>query len=375
MKTPENKEVLKYFDQNFLNKATNYNKSILLNSVFQKFTTWLFLGLIIFLIWKNNYFSNKISIIAALIIFFIFSIILILINLPFQYYQEFIIEHKFALSNQTFSAWIIDTFKDSSLSIIINTISLTSIYAIILYIPKYWWFAAAAVFILFIIIANFIFPILIDPLFYKFTPLKDNQLKQEILKITTTAGIDVKAILVADASKKTNKVNAYITGIGKTKRIVIYDNLLNNYSKKEVLSVIAHEVGHWKYKHILINIFIQAIAIILLFLILFLMQLNLNIGVSAKLIILFFIFTILISFIVSPLQNSISRYFEKQADITSLALTKDPDTQILMFEKLAKSNLSDVNPNKIIKYIIYTHPPILERITNAYNYKMQNNLN
>jgi len=375
MKTPENKEVLKYFDQNFLNKATNYNKSILLNSVFQKFTTWLFLGLIIFLIWKNNYFSNKISIIAALIIFFIFSIILILINLPFQYYQEFIIEHKFALSNQTFSAWIIDTLKDSSLSIIINTISLTSIYAIILYIPKYWWFAAAAVFILFIIIANFIFPILIDPLFYKFTPLKDNQLKQEILKITTTAGIDVKAILVADASKKTNKVNAYITGIGKTKRIVIYDNLLNNYSKKEVLSVIAHEVGHWKYKHILINIFIQAIAIILLFLILFLMQLNLNIGVSAKLIILFFIFTILISFIVSPLQNSISRYFEKQADITSLALTKDPDTQILMFEKLAKSNLSDVNPNKIIKYIIYTHPPILERITNAYNYKMQNNLN
>ena len=375
MKTPENKEVLKYFDQNFLNKATNYNKSILLNSVFQKFTTWLFLGLIIFLIWENNYFSNKISIIAALIIFFIFSIILILINLPFQYYQEFIIEHKFALSNQTFSAWIIDTLKDSSLSIIINTISLTSIYAIILYIPKYWWFAAAAVFILFIIIANFIFPILIDPLFYKFTPLKDNQLKQEILKITTTAGIDVKAILVADASKKTNKVNAYITGIGKTKRIVIYDNLLNNYSKKEVLSVIAHEVGHWKYKHILINIFIQAIAIILLFLILFLMQLNLNIGVSAKLIILFFIFTILISFIVSPLQNSISRYFEKQADITSLALTKDPDTQILMFEKLAKSNLSDVNPNKIIKYIIYTHPPILERITNAYNYKMQNNLN
>ena len=116
----------------------------------------------------------------------------------------------------------------------------------------------ARAFIIFIIFANFIFPILIDPLFYKFKPLEDEELKKEILVITDKAGISVGSILVADASKKTNKVNAYFTGIGKSKRIVIYDNLLEKYSKDEVLSVIAHEVGHWKYMHILKNILIKS---------------------------------------------------------------------------------------------------------------------
>jgi len=118
IRTPNNKEVLKYFDNNFLNKATNYNKTILLTSVAQKFLTWIFVAIIIFLLKNNLYINNRITIVAAAIIFIIFSIILFLINLPLQYYQEFIIEHKFALSSQTFSSWFTDILKDSTISII-----------------------------------------------------------------------------------------------------------------------------------------------------------------------------------------------------------------------------------------------------------------
>ncbi|MCL4384777.1 MAG: M48 family metallopeptidase [Cyanobacteria bacterium] len=364
IRTPDNKDVLKYFDNNFLNKATNYNKTILLTSVAQKLLTWAFLVIIIFLLKNNSYINNRITIMAAAVIFVIFNIILFLINLPLQYYQEFIVEHKFALSSQTFSSWFTDILKDSTISIIINTLGLTAIYALIIYLPKHWWIAAAAVFILFIIIASFIFPLIIDPLFYKFSPLNDAKLKQNIIDITGKAGVNVGNILVADARKKTNKVNAYFTGIGKTERIVIYDNLLNQYTKKEVLSVIAHEVGHWKYKHVIINIAIQTVAVVILFFILSLLKSGLNMGVSVKLIMIFLIVIMLISFISTPLQNYISRYFEKQADKVALDLTNDPDTQILMFVKLAKSNLSDVKPGIIIKYMVYSHPPIMERINN-----------
>ena len=364
IRTPDNKDVLKYFDNNFLNKATNYNKTILLTSVAQKLLTWAFLVIIIFLLKNNSYINNRITIIAAAVIFIIFNIILFLINLPLQYYQEFVVEHRFALSSQTFSSWFTDILKDSTISIIINTLGLTAIYALIIYLPKHWWIAAAAVFILFIIIASFIFPLIIDPLFYKFSPLNDTKLKQNIIDITGKAGVNAGNILVADASKKTNKVNAYFTGIGKTERIVIYDNLLNQYTKKEVLSVIAHEVGHWKYKHVIINIAIQSVAVVILFFILSLLKSGLDMGISVKLIMIFLIVIMLISFISTPLQNYISRYFEKQADKVALDLTNDPDTQILMFVKLAKSNLSDVKPGIIIKYMVYSHPPIMERINN-----------
>ena len=152
--------------------------------------------------------------------------------------------------------------------------------------------------------------------------------------------------------------------MGKTKRIVIYDNLLNQYTKKEVLSVIAHEVGHWKYKHVIKNMAMEAAGIIILFFILYLLKSGLQLGASVKLVLILFILFSLISYITMPLQNFVSRYFEGQADRTAVELTEDPLTQVSMLEKLARSNLADVDPNNIVKYFIYSHPPIMERIKN-----------
>jgi len=361
-RTPESKDVLKYFDSTFLIKATNYNKTVLLLSIAERFLTWAFMAGIIYIFWKNFYASNRIPIILAAALFALFSIILFLIILPLQYYREFVVDHRFALSNQAPPAWFVDVLKDRAISLIINTLGLTTIYALIIYLPKHWWIAAAAIFILFIIIASFISPVIIDPLFYKFSVLEDKQLTNEIIKITQKAGISIGSILVADTSKKTNRVNAYFTGVGKTKRIVIYDNLLNQYTKKEVLSVIAHEVGHWKYKHIVKNIAMGAAGIIILFFIMYLLKSGLQPGASVKLVLILFILFGLISYITMPLQNFVSRYFERQADKIAVELIADPQTQLLMLEKLARSNLANVKPNNIVKYLIYSHPPIMERI-------------
>jgi len=306
----------------------------------------------------------------AAALFALFSIILFLIILPLQYYREFVIDHRFALSNQTLPSWFIDILKDRAISLIINTLGLSTIYTLIIYLPKHWWIAAAAIFILFIIIASFISPVIIDPLFYKFSILEDKQLTNEIINVTEKAGVSIGSILVADASKKTNRVNAYFTGVGKTKRIVIYDNLLNQYTKKEVLSVIAHEVGHWKYKHIVKNIAMGAAGIIILFFIMYSLKSGLQLGTSVKLVLILFILFGLISYITMPLQNFVSRYFEGQADKTAVELTADPQTQVFMLEKLARSNLANVKPNNIVKYLIYSHPPIMERINSIILYTL-----
>ncbi|MCG2791623.1 MAG: M48 family metallopeptidase [Actinomycetia bacterium] len=369
-RTPESKDVLKYFDSTFLIKATNYNKTVLLISIAERFLTWAFMAGIIYIFWKNFYASNRIPLILAAALFALFSIILFLIILPLQYYREFVIDHRFALSNQTLPSWFIDILKDRAISLIINTIGLSTIYALIIYLPKHWWIAAAAIFILFIIIASFISPVIIDPLFYKFSILEDKQLTNEIINVTEKAGVSIGSILVADASKKTNRVNAYFTGVGKTKRIVIYDNLLNQYTKKEVLSVIAHEVGHWKYKHIVKNIAMGAAGIIILFFIMYSLKAGLQLGASVKLVLILFILFGLISYITMPLQNFVSRYFEGQADNIAVELTADPQTQVFMLEKLARSNLANVKPNNIVKYLIYSHPPIMERIKSIILYTL-----
>ncbi|MDD3521087.1 MAG: M48 family metallopeptidase [Actinomycetota bacterium] len=362
IKSSESKDVLSYFDSDFLKKASDYNRTVLLVSVLERFMTWAFMGLLLFLLWNNVYMSTRVHVMLAALIFFLFTLALFLFLLPLQYYQEFAISHRFGLSNQTLSAWFVEAIKEGVLYMIISTIGLTAIYAVMIHSPKYWWIIAIAVFIVFIVFANFIFPILIDPLFYKFEPLKDAELEKEILLLAESAKISVGSILVADASRKTNKVNAYFTGIGKSKRIVIYDNLLNKYSKKEVLSVIAHEMGHWKYMHIAKNIAIGIAGMVILFFIMFILKGGLNMAVSARLVLILFIAFSLIAYMTNPLSNMISRHFEVQADMKAAELTGDSGTQIEMLQKLARSNLSYVSPSGVLKFLIYTHPPIMDRI-------------
>jgi STE24 endopeptidase len=322
---------------------------------------------ILFIFWKNFYFNNRIPILLAAGIFALFSVVIFLIVLPLQYYRGFVIDHSFGLSNQTLASWFMDVLKDRAITLVINTAALTLLYTLIIYIPGNWWMVASAVFIIFLIVVVFIYPILIDPLFYNFSPLEDKELQKSIIKMTDDAGIEVEKILIADASTKTNRVNAYFTGLGNTKRIVIYDNLLNNYSKEETLSVIAHEIGHWKYRHIFLSIIMGAAGIFMIMFILKLIQANINLNTSVKLVIILFIVFSLLNYLSMPLQNFVSRQFEKQADRTVFELTGDRDTQVEILGNLARSNLSNVDPGPVLKYILYTHPPTMDRIRSLNN--------
>jgi STE24 endopeptidase len=361
-KITENKEILKYFDKNLLTKAFNYNKTSLLLSISQRLIEWTFIGVIVFTVWKYFKSNPHISLLKASGYFAIFFILLYLILLPLQFYREFVIEHHYGLSNQTAGSWFLDIAKERALSFFISFSALIIIYLLLTHIPKYWWAISAAIFILFFILNFIISPLIIDPLFYKFKPLKDVELQTDIINLADKAGLRIDKILVADASKKTNTVNAYFTGFGISKRIVIYDNLLNKYSKKEVLSVISHEISHWKYRHILKNIIMGIISIGAIFFILKMILAKLQLTSDIRAVFIIFIFFTLVSFISLPVQNSISRFFEKQADNYAVILTEDADTQVNLFKKLAESNLAEVSPGPVIEFILYSHPSIMERI-------------
>lgn len=258
--------------------------------------------------------------------------------------------------------WFGDYGKSKAIDIVISVGAMTGIYALILYVPRYWWLIAASVMAVFIIIAAYLYPILIDPLFYKFKKLDDKKLEENILEITDSAGIEVGEILIADASRKTIRANAYFTGIGNTKRIVLYDNLIDNFSSKEILNVVAHEAGHWRYSHVLKSIGLSIAGVFLGFFILSLIFSRTGLIGDIRIIFILVLIVSLFTFLILPLQNMVSRYFERQTDEIALEITHGYDTQITLMTRLAESNLSDVNPHPLIKYILYSHPPILERI-------------
>ena len=359
--------VRQYFDDDLLLKASNYNRVSLNISIASRFLSWSIMSGIIIVFFK--YFkSTRINIFLAFSFIVLFYLLIQLILLPLAYYRGYIIEHRFGLSNQTLAVWFSDYLKENGISILISSLGMTGIYALMVYIPKYWWIISSAVLAIFIVAITYLYPILIDPLFYKFEKLKDTNFQEQIINIAGKAGIEVKEVLVADASRKTNKANAYFTGIGGSKRIVVFDNLINNFSRKETLSVIAHEIGHWYNWHIFKSIIIGIISGTAgLFLINAVFTYSNMVGDFKSILIIILLISI-ISFLSLPLQNAVSRTFERQADNFAMKATENPDAQIQLMLKLAESNLSNVSPHWYIKYFLYSHPPIMERIEAAKNF-------
>jgi STE24 endopeptidase len=359
--------VRQYFDDDLLLKASNYNRVSLNISIASRFLSWFIMSGIVIVFFK--YFkSTRINILLAFSFIVLFYILIQLILLPLAYYRGYIIEHRFGLSNQTLAMWFSDYLKENGISILISSMGMTGIYALMVYIPKYWWIISSVVLAIFIVAITYLYPILIDPLFYKFEKLKDTDFQEQIINIAGKAGIEVKEVLVADASRKTNKANAYFTGIGGSKRIVVFDNLINNFSRKETLNVIAHEIGHWYNWHIFKSIIIGIISGTAgLFLINAVFTYSNMVGDFKSILIIILLISI-ISFLSLPLQNAVSRTFERQADNFAMKATENPDAQIQLMLKLAESNLSNVSPHWYIKYFLYSHPPVMERIEAAKNF-------
>lgn len=363
-----NNEVLRYFDKDFLLKASQYNRMAITISIARQLVTWIFLIGVIILTWKYFSISSRISIILLVGYIALFFILLYLLLMPLDYLRGFVIEHQYGLSTQTINSWLADFAKNKAISLVISTVSMTVLYVLMIYVTKYWWVVAGAILIIFLIIATYLYPLIIDPLFYKFEPLEDKVLKAQIVEISERAGIKVNEVLVADASRRTNKANAYFTGLGNSKRIVIFDNLLNKFSEKEALSVIVHEVSHWRYLHILKGLALSGVGGILGIFLLKIILGEMGLVADARSILIIILLVSIFTFITLPVPNAISRFHEKQADIMTIQLTGDPEKQILLMTKLADSNLSNVVPHPFIKVMLYSHPPIIERIKMANQY-------
>jgi len=361
-------------DQALLSKTMKYNvehtkfgfvSSIINNIVF----------LVFMLLLLNIYNSWVMSldypfIISGLLFFLLLTYAENIISIPFSLYSTFQIENRYGFNTMTMKLWIADTIK----SLIISTILMGILISIGLFIcqksPGFWWLWVWCFFFAFSIFMMYISPYVIEPLFHKFSPIDDEELESGIRDIMGKAGIRVSRVFKVDASKRTKHTNAYFTGIGKVKRIVLYDTLIEKMDHDEVLSVLAHEAGHWKKRHVLKYIVItELIALLVLYIAFRVLQSDFLVDVFsidqssffAKIIILGFIGSI-VSFPFGPVFNYFSRKHENEADRFSYEITGKGESMISSLVKLSKDNLSNLHPHPLYSLFHYSHPPVLERI-------------
>lgn len=310
---------------------------------------------------QNNY-------LVFIIYVFAIGIFSSILFAPVNFYTGFYLEHKYNLSNQTFKKYVFENLKSMMVGLVIGVPILLLFFFILNQFEDLWWLVFASAMFLISVVLSQIFPILIMPIFYKITPLNDDELKARITKLAKGAGITVQNVFSFNMSKNTKKANAAFTGLGKTKRIILGDTLLNDYTKDEIETVIAHELGHYKYKHIQKNIlFGTAASFLTFFLISLLYKLSIswfdfnNILQIAALPVLS-LWAMLIGLVQTPIGNILSRKYEYEADRYAVESTLKPRSFISTLNKLTDQNLGDRKPHPFVEWFFYSHPSVKNRI-------------
>jgi STE24 endopeptidase len=297
-----------------------------------------------------------------------------LLLLPLGYYSGFLREHAFGLSTQTLPGWWWDRAKSLLLS---QALAVPAGTLLVTLWRKYpggrWvlpaWLLGALLTLLLVALA----PLVIDPLFNTIRPLPDQSLRQRVVALAARAGLPVEQVYETDASRRTRKGNAYFTGLGATKRIVLYDTLVRGNDPEEVELILAHEMGHWRAAHIWKGL---ALSLAGLAVALWVGAAVLSWAAARPAFHLagpadvaglpvFLLAVYLLSLLSMPLQVAISRHFEREADRASLVLTENPAAFIRAEVSLARSNLADLTPPRPLVWLLYTHPPVMERIRMA----------
>jgi STE24 endopeptidase len=308
----------------------------------------------------------------------LFLIMAFIVGFPSNYYG-FSLEHRYELSNQTFFQWLGEQIKGLLVTVVIALIAVEGIYLALKKAPRTWWIYVSVVFIIFTVIMVNLAPVLIMPLFNKYTPLPAGELRDKLVDLSHKANVKVGDIFTMDMSKQTKTVNAMFTGLGNTKRIVLGDNLIDEFTPDEIEVVIAHEMGHNLLHHIWKFIILSSIMAGVGFFLIHLLGGKIitkfrnrmkieNMADVAGLPLLFLIFMVY-GIITMPIGPAFSRHMERQADKFALDMTHNKEAFISAMNKLAYINLSDPNPSPIIEFLLYDHPPISKRIKFAEEYK------
>jgi STE24 endopeptidase len=307
-----------------------------------------------------------------LVYVFVLFLSMTIFGFPLAFYSGYVHEHKWNFSNQTVKNWLLEQVKSFLLSLVVFILLLGLLLWIMAVIPQWWWlFASGAMAVVSVIFAA-LFPVVVAPIFNKYTPIEDRELTGALEKTLSRGGLKSSGFFKEDMSRQTKKENAFLAGLGKTRRVVLGDNLLANMDTPEIESVIAHEVGHYRYRHIWKNIFIGTVQQVVVF---FLLHISMKTLFPAFLtssrwnLDLIPVFAILLGvlsgLLFGPLNNALSRGFEKQADRYALENIDDKRPFMTALAGLADRNLSNAYPEWWVKLLYYSHPPVGERLEMA----------
>ncbi len=357
----ELKNIIRYTSDNFRFKLV---RTIVVKSFF------LLIIISGILPWLVDHLANTNFLLAGVVFFGCIGLAEVLVGLPFDYYHSFVIEDRYGFNTKTIKIWISDLIKFLLVMIVLGGLLLSALLLMLKYAGMNWWIWAWGVFMCFQLLMTVIYPTIIAPLFNKFTPLEESHLKTDIEKLAKKEDIKIEGIYQMDATRRTRHTNAYFSGLGKAKRIVLFDSLIQSHSQEEVLSILAHEIGHLKKNHIKKQLVISSVVSLFLFFIASklitycVMYESFGFSKTPHYVGLFLVGILWepVSFFLSPIGMAISRKFEKEADFYSIDIIKRAKPLSTALKKMAKENLSNLRPHPMYVFFNYSHPPLLERI-------------
>jgi len=295
------------------------------------------------------------------------------LSFPIDFYGGYLLEHRYGLSNQTLGRWAWEKLKGLLIGLTIGVPLLLAFYWFLRQTGNWWWFYTSCTLFLFSVIMARLAPTLLMPLFYKFSPLDRETLEKRLREKAKGVGLTLEGLFSFDMSKNTKKANAALTGLGKSRRVILGDTLIEKFSDDEIESVFVHELGHHHYRHILKMIFSGVFFTFGGFYFTHLGLVKVLAVVQARnpayggledpaVLPLFALFLTLYGLVVQPLQNMMSRYFEYQADEFAVSRGPGPDPFISAMNKLAEQNLADKDPHPLVELLFHSHPSIKKRI-------------
>ena len=295
-------------------------------------------------------------------------------------YYGFSLERRFKLSTQRFRSWAWDEVKSFLVGLVLGTVVVEILYFTLRQWPQHWWIVAWALFMgLFVLLAQ-LAPVVLFPIFYKFEPLDDEDLRRRLVVLSERAGTRVRGVYRWKLSEKSKKANAALTGLGATRRIILADTLLDNYTQDEIEAVLAHELGHHVHRHILKSIFVQAAITLLGF---WAANWTLHYAVDQHMfeelsdfanLPLLALVSVVLSFVLMPALNAYSRFNERQADRYAFESIASVEPFISSMNKLAEQNLAERMPSKWVEWFFHSHPAISRRLAAAKEWGRKHNL-
>lgn len=307
---------------------------------------------------------------TGVLFFLCLSLLQTMLDIPFSLYRNFRVEARYGFNTMPPRLWLADLLKSLAIGMVLIALLTAGALFLVLGSPHWWWlwvwgfFAAVSLFLI------YLSPYVIEPLFNKFEPIRSEGLEGEIRALLRKAGLEVSRVLQVDASRRSRHSNAYFTGIGRVKRIVLYDTLLERLDTREILAVLAHEAGHWKRHHLLKRLIVsEAVALLCCYAAFRLLDAGVlpsligmeSASFCAQLVIIGFLLS-LASTLFTPLASFMSRWHEREADRFATELSGMPDALASSLIKMSRDNLSNLHPHPWYAAVYYSHPPVVERV-------------